>query len=125
MISQSEPPAQKMTDNKIRTDLYVLSVGTGASVNPEKRIPRKENNTKPLAMSPTRKYPIPNQDITILGTKKYQSLSPQLSKYRPGYKSLINEAEDGHLYYTDNTRTDKEDSVNNLKEMNNKNIDDE
>ena len=41
-------------------------------------------------MSPPRKYLIPNQDINILRTEKYQSLPPQLAKYCPGYKSLIN-----------------------------------
>ena len=38
LIRQSEPPAPKviMVDNKIRTDVSLLSVGTGASVTPEK-----------------------------------------------------------------------------------------
>ena len=62
---------------------------------------------KSLAMSPPRKYPISNQDNTILGTKKWQILPPQLAKYCPGYKLLINEAEDGSNDYTDNSRTDK------------------
>ena len=47
---------------------------------------------KTYAMSPPRKDPIPYQDINILGTKTYQNLPPQYSKYRPGYKSLIHEA---------------------------------
>ena len=80
---------------------------------------------KSLAMLPPRKDPIPNQDINILGTKKYQSLPLQLSKYFPGYKSLINEAEDGRNDSTDTSRTEKEDSLKNLKAINNKNIDDE
>ena len=37
-----------------------------------------------LAMSTTRKDPIPNQDINILRTKKDQSLPSQLAKYRHG-----------------------------------------
>ena len=40
---------------------------------------------KSLTILPPRKDAIPNQDIDILGTKKYQSLPPQLAKYRPGY----------------------------------------
>ena len=62
---------------------------------------------KSLAMSPPRKDLIPNQDINILGTKKYQSLQPQHAKYRPGYKSLIHEAEDYLNDSTDNSHTDK------------------
>ena len=80
---------------------------------------------KSLAMLPPRKDPIPNQDINILGTKKYQILPPQLAKYPTGYKSLINKSEDGRNYSTDNSRTDKEYCVNNLKSINNKIIDDE
>ena len=34
-------------------------------------------------MSPPRKYPIPNQDINMIGTRKYQILPPQLSKFHP------------------------------------------
>ena len=79
---------------------------------------------KSLSMSPPRKDPIPNQDINMLGTKIYQSLPPQLAKFRSGYKSSINEAEDGRNDSTDTSRTDKEYSVNNLKTMNNKDIDD-
>ena len=45
-----------------------------------------------LAMLPPIKDPIPNQDINMLGTEKYQSLPPKLAKYCPGYKSLINKA---------------------------------
>ena len=33
----------------------------------------------------------------MLETKKYQNLSPQLDKFRPGFKSFLNEAEDGYL----------------------------
>ena len=45
LISQSEPPAPKeiMVNPKMQTDFYVLSVATGASETPEKRIPRKKN----------------------------------------------------------------------------------
>ena len=74
-------------------------------------------------MSPPRNNPILNQDINILGTEKYQIIPPQLAKYPSGYKSLINEAEDdcNDSIYT--SRTDKEDSVNNLKAIYNKDID--
>ena len=41
---------------------------------------------KSLEMSPPRKDPIPNQDINMSGTEKYQSLPPQLARFRPGYK---------------------------------------
>ena len=102
-----------------------MSGATGTSVFPGKRITRKKENMKSLAMLPPRKDPIPNQDINILGTKKYQSLPLQLSRYFPGYKSLINEAEDGRNDSTDTSRTDKEDSVKNLKAINKKIIDDE
>ena len=37
----------------------------------------------------------------MLGTKIYQSLPPQLAKFRPLYKSLINESEDGRNYSKD------------------------
>ena len=114
-----------MVDNKVRTYVSILSGGTGGSITPEKLIPGKKKNMKSLAMSPPRKDPIPNKDIKILGTEKDQSLPPQLTKYCPGYKSLINKAEDGRNDYTDTSRTDKEDSVNNPKAINNKNIDDE
>ena len=72
LISQSEPPAPKeiMMNPKMRTDVSVLSVATGAIVFPEKHIPRKKNNMKSLAMLPQRNDPIPNQDDKILGTKK-------------------------------------------------------
>ena len=114
-----------MVDRKIRTDISIFSEGTGASVTPDKFIPIKKRSMKSIAMLPPRQYPITNQDTNILGTEKDQSLPPQLAKYTSGYKSLINEAEDGHYYYTDTSRTDKEDSVNNLKAVNDKNIDDE
>ena len=31
-----------MVGNKIKTDVYILSGGTGANVTPEKRIPRNK-----------------------------------------------------------------------------------
>ena len=80
---------------------------------------------KSIATSPPRKYQIKNQYINTLGTKKYQSLPPKLPKLYPGYKSLRNEAYDYCHDSTDTSRTDKEDSVENLKAMNNKNSDDE
>ena len=76
-------------------------------------------------MSPPRKDMIPDQDINMLGTEKDQSLPPKLAKFCPVYKSLINEAEYGRNYSTDNSRTDKEDYVDNLIAINEKNIDDE
>ena len=75
-----------MANIKILTDVSAFSVNTGASTTPEKRIPRNKNSTKSLAMSTPRKSLIPNQNINMIGTKKYQSLPPQLAKFRPGYK---------------------------------------
>ena len=60
-----------------------------------------------LLMSPQIKDTIPDQYINILGTEKYQSLPPKLAKYGPGYKSLINEAEDGNNDSTDTLLIDK------------------
>ena len=80
-----------MVDNKIRTDVCIFSGSVGASVTPVKLVTRKKKNMKSLAMSPPRKDPIPNQDINSLGTKKYQSLPPQLAKFCTGCKSLFNE----------------------------------
>ena len=79
---------------------------------------------KSSAMFPPGKYIIPNQDINIFSTKKYQSLPPQLAKFPPGFKSLINQAEDDCNDSTDTSRTDKEDFANKLKAINNKYIDD-
>ena len=62
---------------------------------------------KLLAMSPTRKDPITNQDNNILGKEKYQSIPAQLAKYCPEYKSLINEVEDCRNDYTDTQCTNK------------------
>ena len=79
---------------------------------------------KSLAVLPPRKYLIPNQDINMLGTKKYQSLPPQLAKYTPGYKSLINEEEDDQNESTDTSRTNEKDSQKNLKNIYLEDIDD-
>ena len=80
--------------DKIRTDLSVLSGVTRSSITPGKRIPRKKRNMKLLATSPPIKDPIPNQDNNMLGTEKYQIISPQLAKFCPGYKLLRNKVED-------------------------------
>ena len=55
--------------------------------------------------------------------QKNQSLPPQLGRFCPGYKSLINKLEDGRNYSTYTSRTDKEDYVDNLKTINKKIID--
>ena len=72
-----------------------------------------------LAMSRPKHYPIPNQDINMLRTEKYQRLPPQLAKFCPGYKSFIGKAEYGRKDSTDTSHTDREDSVNNLKYIHN------
>ena len=109
----------------MQTNVSVLSGGTGDSITPEKIIPRKKGNMKLLEISPPINDPIPNQDINMLGTEKYQSIPPQFDKFIPGYKSLINKAEDVSNDSTDTSCTDKEYYVDNLKDINNKNIDDE
>ena len=73
-------------------------------------------------MFPPRKDLIPNQDIKMLGTKRDQILPPQLAKLCPGYKSLKNESQDGRHDSTYKSRTDKEDYVENLQDINNKHI---
>ena len=70
-----------MVNTKIKTDVYYLSVGTRANVTPVKRIPRKKNNMKSLAMYPPRKDPIPNQYINILGAEADKSLPPQYASW--------------------------------------------
>ena len=82
-------------------------------------------------MSPQRKGQIPNQYINILITEKDPNLPPHLAKYLPGYKSLLNDAndpnstEDDRNYSTDNSRNEKEYYVKNLKVTNSKDNDDE
>ena len=88
-----------------------MSGGTGASVTPEKRIPRKKRNTKPPAMYPPKNDPISNKDINRLITEEDPSLPPHLSKYPPEYKQLLNHAHDPNSteydrnYSTDNSRS--------------------
>ena len=78
----------------MKTDVSTFYGGTGASVTPEKRIPGNKRNIKSPAMSPPRKYPIPNQDINRLITKKYANLSPIKAKYPSRFKPLFNDAHD-------------------------------
>ena len=111
-ISQSEPSAPKViiVDNKMRTGASILSEGTGASVTPEKLIPKKKSNMKSPAMSPPRKDPIPTQDINRLISKKDKILPPHLAKYPPGFKLLINDAHDPN-----STEYDRKYSIDNLR----------
>ena len=82
---------------------------------------------------PPRKNPIPNQNKNPLGIEKYQSLPPYLPKFILGFKSFRNKADGDHqesidtsrTYRYDTPRTYKYDSIENLKAINNKNIDDE
>ena len=62
---------------------------------------------KSPAMLPPRKDPITNQYINQLVTKKYQSLPPQLPKFPPVLKSILNKVEDDFNDSTDNSRTEK------------------
>ena len=73
---------------------------------------------KSLETPPPRKDPILNQDINTLGIEKDLSLPPHLRKFHPGYKSLINEADDACNVSTDTSCTDKDDSIKNIKAMN-------
>ena len=75
-----------MVDNKIRTDVSLLSQGTAASATPEKLIYKKEKNIKSPTMLPPRKDLIPNQDNNRLSTEKDQSFPPHLEKFPPGFK---------------------------------------
>ena len=54
----------------MRTDDYIFSVATGASVTPEKRIPGKKKKMKSFAMLPQINDLITNQGINMLGTEK-------------------------------------------------------
>ena len=63
-----------MVEDKMQTYVSILSGVTGASVTPDKRIPRKKRNMKSPVMSPPRKYPIPNQDINRFTTKNIKVL---------------------------------------------------
>ena len=82
---------------------------------------------------PPIKNPIPNQNKNTLGIEKYQSLPPYLPKFILGFKSFRNKADGDHhesidtsrTYRYDTPRTYKYDSIENLKAINNKNIDDE
>ena len=81
-------------------------------------------------MSP-RKYPIPNQDKNNLGLEKYQSLPPHVPPSPPGFKSLINKANDDNPEFTDTSftdrydtsRTDRDDSIEIVESMKNTNDD--
>ena len=65
--------------------------------------------------------------------EKYQSLPPHLPKFPPGFKSLRNKADDDHHESSDTPHTDKDDfsrtdedeSIENLKFMSNKSSDGE
>ena len=94
----------------VQTDISVFSEVTGAtvaSVTTEKRIKIKN---KPFVTSPPRNYPIPNHDKNNLGIKKDQSLPPHVSQFTPGFKSLINEADDDKPESTDISRTGRDDT---------------
>ena len=68
---------------------------------------------KSPAMSSPRTYPIPNQNINILITEKYQSLPPYLSKFPPGFRSLLNYAHGPNS--TEDDRNDSTDTSRNEK----------
>ena len=105
---------------KLQTDLSVLSGATGetssdltgktrASVTPEKLTPKKKKGKKSLAMSPPRKYPIPNKDKN-LGLQIDKCLPSYVPTFSYGIKSLRNEENYDNTETTDTSRTDKDDT---------------
>ena len=122
--------------DKLQIDLSINYGFTGetiASIIPEKRIPKKKRNKKSLALSPPRKYTIPNQDKNNLGLQKYQCPPPHVSSFYSWFKSLRNEENDDNSETIDTSRTDKydtsrtyqDDYMENLKSMKDINDDDE
>ena len=86
----------------VQTNLSVLSGvtgATGASVMPEKRVPRKKIKNKTLATLPPQKDPIQNQDKNTLDIEKDQILPPHVPQFPPVFKSLRNEANDDNHEY--------------------------
>ena len=114
LITQSEAPAPELiVVDKLRTDLsvnFVLTGETRVSVTPDKRIPRKKRNIKPLAIYPPRKDTIPNQDKNTLGLQKDQCLPPHLTPFSPGFKSLRNEANYDNPETIDTSPSDENDT---------------
>ena len=99
--------------DKLQTDLSVnfgLTGETRASVTPEKLIPKMKRNIKPLATSPPRKDPIPNQDKNTSGHQRDQCLPPHKPPFSPVFKSLRNEANDDNPETSDTSCTDKDDT---------------
>ena len=94
------------------TDVSFLSGGTGASITPEERIPRK-NYTKSPAEALPRKDPISNEYINRLITKYYPNLPPIMAKYLPGSKPIFNDTHDPNSIeddpndFKDNSRNKK------------------
>ena len=76
---------------------------------------------------PLRKDPIPNQDKKTLDLEKYQSLPPHVPPFPPVFKSLRDEENDDNPGYTYSSRTDKyymsrtdrDDSIENVKSVKN------
>ena len=84
-------------------------------------------------MSPPRKDRIKNQDKNTSYIEKYQSIPPYILQFPPGFKSLRKEANDDNPESTytsgtdrdDKSSTDQDDSIENVKAMNNKKDDEE
>ena len=79
---------------------------------------------KSPAVSPPREDTIPNQDNNILITEQDPSLTTIMAKYPHKYKPLFNDTHDPNSTeddpddYTDNSRNEKESSVNKIKTLN-------
>ena len=84
-------------------------------------------------MSPPRKDPIPNQDKNNLGLQKYQWIPSHITPFSSGIKSLRNEENYDNPETTNTSSTDKydtshtnrDDYIENVKDMKIKNDDDE
>ena len=114
IIKLETPAPKEIMVTKMRIDLSVLSVATGASTTPEKLIQIKKREIKSLEILPPRKYTIPNQDKNTLGSEKDQSIPPNIPKFPNGFKLIRNEA-----------HTDQDDYIQNINSTKNKNDDEE
>ena len=115
------------------TVLIFWELTIGASIKPVKRIPRKKSKIKSLAAWPPRKDHVPNKYNNTLLIEKDKRLLLHVPNFPPVFISLINKAADDYHESTYTLRTDKDDfsctntdeSMENIKSMNNINSYDE
>ena len=133
IIKLETPAPKEIMVPKMRIDLSLLFVATGASITPEKLIQIKKREIKSLETLPPRKYTIPNQDKNTLGSEKDQSIPPNIPKFPNGFKLIRNEADGNHHESTDTSSTDRDDTshtdqddyIQNINSTKNKNDDEE